>query len=47
MLLQASLPDGPCWKCSFPMTPHVRPYVGRLVGRSVYHNFLKGREVTP
>ena len=38
------------WKCNFPMTPHVRLLVGwlvgRSVGRSVCHNFLKGREVT-
>ena len=29
-------------KCNFPMTPHVR----LLVGRSICHNFLKGREFT-
>ena len=34
------------WKCNFPMTPHVRPFVGWLVCMSVCHNFLKGREVT-
>ena len=35
-----------CWKCNIPLTPPVRLSVGRLVGRSVCDNFLKGREVT-
>ena len=30
-----------CWKCNFPMTPHVRRSAGWLVG----HNFLKGRKL--
>ena len=34
------------WKRSFPVNQSVRPLVGRLGRRSVYHNFLKGREVT-
>ena len=34
------------WKCNFPMTRSVRLLVSWLVGRSVFHNFLKGREVT-
>ena len=46
-----------CLICNFPMTPHVRPSVGRLVRRlvgemvgwlvgwSVCHNFLNGRKV--
>ena len=42
-------------KCSFPMAPHVRLVIGRLldgssvgllVGLSVCYNFLKGQEVT-
>ena len=44
-----------CWKCNLPMSPHFRPLVGepvgRLIGRfwlvvgwTVYHYFLKGRE---
>ena len=46
---------GQCYKCNFPMNPHVRGLVGPLVclsvGRlicrwAVYHNLLKWREVT-
>ena len=33
------------WKRNFPMNPHARLLVGCLFGRSVCHNFLKGREV--
>ena len=34
------------WKCNFPMVLSARPFVGWSVGRSVCHDFLKGREVT-
>ena len=37
------------WKCIFPMKPHVRMLVGRLVGRldgRCLNNFLKSWEVT-
>ena len=29
------------WNCYFPMSPHVRPYVSWLLGRSVFYNFPK------
>ena len=39
--------SGPCSKCYFSMSPHVHLSVGSSasVGRSVCHNFLKGKEV--
>ena len=32
-------------KSNFPMSPHVRLFVGSSVGRSVCHTFLKGQKV--
>ena len=44
--LWAPVALGAPWKWSFPMSPSVRPSVGRMVGRSVCLNFLNGRKVS-